>query len=183
MGRHDTVAWQRIIALCTIYGVDINESKKKSKKILSLYSDLVVLKRAKEDEFAFLYPCPPLDYMKALDILDKLDPNQGKHDLSIIIYNHIKVEWFTELVEDTIAKLREFPDGDLYSGVINQYYLTSFVQDDETIAHELRVEYSRLYDRKREAMIMFGLCLWHYVIPRKRDEMIKLSDLPFATID
>ena len=41
MGRHDTVAWQRIIALCTIYGVDINDIKKKSKKILSLYSDLV----------------------------------------------------------------------------------------------------------------------------------------------
>ena len=85
MGRHDTVAWQRILALCTIYGVDMNIIKKKSKKILSLYSDLVVLKRAKEDEFSFLYPCPPLDYMKALDILDKLDPDQGKHDLSIII--------------------------------------------------------------------------------------------------
>ena len=60
MGRHDTVAWQRIIALCTIYGVDINEIKKKSKKILSLYSDLVVLKRSKEDEFAFLLPAAGL---------------------------------------------------------------------------------------------------------------------------
>ena len=61
MGRHDTVAWQRIIALCTIYGVDINDIKKKSKKILSLYSDLVVLKRAKEDEFSFLPTMKSLD--------------------------------------------------------------------------------------------------------------------------
>jgi hypothetical protein len=181
MGRHDTVAWQRILALCTIYGVDMNIIKKKSKKILSLYSDLVVLRRENADEYALLYPAPPLDYLKALDILDQLDPDQGKHDLSVIIVNYIKVEWFTELVEKTISKLRSCPDGNLYAGVINQYFLTTFVQDDNTIAHELNVEYSRLYDRKREAMIMFGLCLWHYVIPRKRDDLIKDSDLPFAT--
>lgn len=182
MGRYDTVAWQRILALCTIYGVDKNGLKKKSKKILSLYSDLVVLKK-EQDEFDYLYPSHPMDYLKALDILDSINPDQGIHDLAITLYDHIKEEWFTEIVEESISKLREFPDGDLYSGIINQYYLSRFVQDDETIAHELRVEYSRLYDRKREAMIMFGLCLWHYVIPRKRDEMIKESDLPFATID
>lgn len=65
MGRYDTVAWQRILALCTIYGVDKNGLKKKSKKILSLYSDLVVLKK-EQDEFDYLYPSHPMDYLKAL---------------------------------------------------------------------------------------------------------------------
>lgn len=172
MGRYDTVAWQRIQTLCCYYGVKENDIKKKSKKILALYASLILFVHLDELPNSNS-DLPVKTQLKALETLESISPEQSDADVVASLRGRIEDLWFHRLVEDAVVKLLEFPDGALYASILNKCYLTKWTLSEDALAQELDIERSRIYDRKRESVIMFGLCFWYYAIPKKRLYLLK----------
>lgn len=167
MGRYETVAWQRIHALCCYYGVEENDIKKKAKKILALYTNLILFVPA-DDISNSNSDLPVKTQLKALEALETISPEQSDADVLTSLRGRIDEMWFHRLVEDAIVKLTEFPEGDLYASILNKCYLTKWTWDEDELVENLGIERSRIYDRKRESVIIFGLCFWYFAIPKKR---------------
>lgn len=170
MGRYDTSAWQKIHTLCSFYGVQENDIKQKAKKVLSLYSDLVLLVRI-EDLTDADYEWSVKNQLDALNFLENID--QNKSDLFYSSYHILNEVWFGDIVDDAIVRLADFQDGPLYVHILSKCYLTKCDMDEEELAKEFNIERTRIYDRKREAIIMFGICFWFYAIPQRRAYLMK----------
>ena len=106
MGRYETVAWQRIHALCCYYGVEENDIKKKAKKILALYTNLILFVPA-DDISNSNSDLPVKTQLKALEALETITPEQSDTDVLTSLRGRIDEMWFHRLVEDAIVKLTE----------------------------------------------------------------------------
>ena len=75
-----------------------------------------------------------------------------------------------ELVDMAMLKIREYPDkGALYCEIISKAYLNRFKYRESEMLEVLNMERSTYYDRKKEAILLFGLSLWGTAIPKLKD--------------
>ncbi len=66
-----------------------------------------------------------------------------------------------ELVDSAMLKVKEFPyNGDLYFENLSRCYLDKFKYTESEILDLLSMERSTYYDRKKEAIYVFGISLW-----------------------
>ena len=80
--------------------------------------------------------------------------------------------WIKEIVESAMIKVQEFPEyGKLYYEVLNKRFVVQWGYSEPEIYSTLCIERSRYYDRRREAVTVFGLCLWGSVIPNLIKEL------------
>ena len=69
-----------------------------------------------------------------------------------------------------MLKIREYPDkGALYCEIISKAYLNRFKYRESEMLEVLNMERSTYYDRKKEAILLFGLSLWGTAIPKLKD--------------
>lgn len=72
-----------------------------------------------------------------------------------------------ELVDSTMIQVKEFPDeGDTYFDILSKFYLSKFKLCEGELLNLLKLERSSYYDRKKEAILAFGLALWGTVLPK-----------------
>ena len=72
-----------------------------------------------------------------------------------------------ELVEDTMVRVRDYPcNGNLYCESLSKCYLTCFKYREPELLEILNMERSTFYDKKKEAILGFGLSLWGTSIPK-----------------
>ena len=81
-----------------------------------------------------------------------------------------ETKWIIELVDMAMLKIREYPDkGALYCEIISKAYLNRFKYRESEMLEVLNMERSTYYDRKKEAILLFGLSLWGTAIPKLKD--------------
>ena len=72
-----------------------------------------------------------------------------------------------ELVDTAMIQVKEFPDcGERYFEILSKYYLSKFKYCESELLEVLQLERSSYYDRKKEAILVFGLALWGTVLPK-----------------
>ena len=164
MGRHDTVTTVKIRKLCQYYAIDQDELKKRTKKILSVYSDLVTM--TAEDALAREGKHIEKDPVKAVEKLEGITSETNESEVFDILRMYFERDWFIEIVDTAMCMVKEFKhDGDLYFDIISKIYLSNWKYTENEMLDELRLDRSRFYDRKREAILLFGVFFWFKALP------------------
>ena len=86
------------------------------------------------------------------------------------------------MVENAMGRIREYPcRGDLYCEILSKCYLSRFKYKETEMLEMMDMERSTYYDRKKEAVLLFGLSLWGNAIPMLKDFLVAAQeDVEFA---
>lgn len=106
----------------------------------------------------------------ALIYLENFAPDEARERFEERIRSLFETKWIIELVDMAMLKIREYPDkGALYCEIISKAYLNRFKYKESEMLEVLNMERSSYYDRKKEAILLFGLSLWGTAIPKLKD--------------
>lgn len=69
-----------------------------------------------------------------------------------------------------MSRVYEFPDGgNLFYDILNKAYLWKNKCTESEMLEMLNLERSRYYDKKNEAIMVFGLALWGAELPKVKE--------------
>jgi hypothetical protein len=123
------------------------------------------------------------DIDRALEYLKTYSSMVEKSDFERNLRTLFDSRWMVELVDDAMIQVKEFPDnGDQYFEIISKFFLSKFKYCESELLEVLKLERSSYYDRKKEAILVFGLALWGTVIPRI-ERLLSEDDCSDAYVD
>ena len=185
MGRKDTRTLRNIRMICRMQNIDEEALYNRSKLILSIYRDICwsVMGRADRihDEIVCTFGSN-LD--RALIYLETFAPDEARERFEERIRSLFETKWIIELVENTMLRVRDYPNrGDLYCEILSKCYLTCFKYRESELLELLNMERSTFYDRKKEAIMLFGLSLWGSSIPKLKQFLVDCEEDLSETFD
>ena len=78
-----------------------------------------------------------------------------------------------DIVDRALVKLRDYPgNGVVYFKILSKQYIYKNRYTESELLDELRMERSVFYDRKREAVQLFSVCLFGYALPELQGEAL-----------
>lgn len=168
MGRSQSTALTNIRAMCAAHKLDSTKLLTQTKYLLNCYRRVCWDTTGRCEPFDDDQGCYRDGYLlEALDYLIRFDPAEGSEVFESTIRTLFETRWMIDLVDNAMIRVKEFPDhGDIYFEIISKCYLTRFKYSEREILDILNLERSRYYDRKKEAMMVFGISLWGKEIPK-----------------
>ena len=178
MGRNDSEAWRTIHSTCNNDKINEKNLYNKSKLVLSKYRKFCwQTKEDADDTVCDLCVLASSDVDGAMVYLETFSPENEKEVFESRIKDLFDRRWMIDIVDTAMMKTREFPDcGELYFEIISKCYLTKWKYTEDEMLEALNLERSRFYDRKKEAIMIFGISLWGTAIRRYRKFMCGESD-------
>ena len=169
MGRNNTKAVKSISRMYEQMNLDSNIILHKTKLLLEIYRDVVwaTLHEANCVREDFAYYGNELD--DALIYLESFAPNTEKEEFEEKISGMFENKWMIDLVDKAMSKVYDYyNNGKLYHEILSKCYLSAFRYTESEMLELLGMERSTFYDRKKEAILLFGISLWGYAIPTFR---------------
>ncbi len=171
MGRNNNQAMTNIRMLCRMQHLDEKVLYERSRLILSIYRDVCwsAVGRANNIESDLIETCgAALD--SALIYLETFAPDETRERFEEKVQTLFETSWIVDLIENTMVRIRDYPcRGDQYCEILNLCYLSRFKYKETELLEILRLERSTYYDRKKEAVLLFGLSLWGTAIPKLKE--------------
>lgn len=150
--------------------IDRNFVLHKSKLLLKIYRPVVwsASSRALEvRETAEVYCSRSME--EALEYLANYAPEFEQDRFSEKVKSLFETQWLIALVDNAMNKIYDYPDnGKLYHEILSKQYLTVCKYSEFEMLEFLNLERSTYYDKKKEALELFSICLWGYTIPSMR---------------
>ncbi|MGL4790508.1 MAG: hypothetical protein ACRCW1_03780 [Anaerotignaceae bacterium] len=171
MGRKETRALKSIKAMYASQKLDSDMILHKTKLLLAVYRDVVwhTIKNSEllcEDIEGIYYGH---ELSKALAYLTDFAPEEERHCFEERISTLFETKWMIDLIDKAMYKIYEYyNNGKLYHEILSKTYLVSFKYTESELLEILNIERSTYYDRKKEAVLLFGVALWGYAIPQMK---------------
>lgn len=171
MCRKRSFAMQTIEDMCASQNMNAEELAGKAKLLLDSYrrvcwASLGSCRVGNDDGYCI---CDD-DINRALEYLNTYPASEPKIAFEKKLRTLFDSRWMVELVDDTMVQVKEFPDlGDTYFDILSKFYLSKFKLREAELLDLLKLERSCYYDRKKEAVLAFGLALWGTVLPKLMD--------------
>ena len=168
MCRKQSRAMNSINAMCVGQNMAPNLLFLKAKLLLGAYrrvcwASLGTLQIESDADF---YVCDE-DIDQALKYLENYSPDTDRHEFERNLKMLFDSRWMVELFDDTMVQVKEFPDGgEVYFEILSKVYLSKFKYTEAEMLDILSLERSTYYDRKKEAILVFGLAMWGTVLPK-----------------
>ena len=178
MGRMNSEAWNTIHAMCDHDKLNEELLYDRSKLVLSKYRKLCwqTSNNAKETSEDLCFWCGS-DLDGALIYLENFAPDRERDKFESKIKSMFDIKSMINIVDTAMFKVKEFPDGgEIFFEIISKCYLSRWKYTEDEMINLLNMERSRFYDRKKEAVMIFGIALWGTAIPRCREQLIYKSD-------
>lgn len=179
MSRRNTGAWNNICSLCEMDNIDGKQLYEKAKMLLGIYRRVCWSTIGRADTVAeeICYYCGS-DLDGALLYLEEFAPEKEKEQFESRIKTLFETRWMVELVDSAMLKVHDFPEnGQLYHEIISKCFLTKFRYSENELLEILNLERSRFYDRKKEAIMVFGLSLWGSSIPKLKSFLVENEEM------
>lgn len=156
--------------LCRMQDLNDEDVYSKSRLILSIYRQVCWSAIGRADEVQEELFCTyGADLDEALIYLETFAPDEMRDQFENRIHTLFETRWMIELVDTALCKVREYPErGDLYCEILNLFYLSWFKYTESEVLELLNMERSTYYDRKKEAILLFGLAFYGSSIPKLR---------------
>lgn len=107
----------------------------------------------------------------AIEILDKFDYRMDTGKLEGKLVANQETRLMANLIVTAILKVREYPThGESYYNVLQKTYLTKDKCKETDILYDLDISRSTYYKYKKDAVRIFGYCLWQIIIPNMKKE-------------
>lgn len=169
MGRKDTVAAKTIQKMYDKLHLSQEDIFHKTKLLLRVYRDVVWITLNTSDcvHEDLAYYGDDLD--SALVYLEEFAPDIERQEFENRISALFENKWMIDLIDTAMRKIYDYHNnGKLYHEIISKSYLTAFRYSESELLEILNMERSTFYDRKKEAIMLLGVCLWGYAIPHFR---------------
>lgn len=184
----------RVMKQCALMYKGLNIKREqvlhKSKVLLKIYRPVVwsTSNRVFEVcENAEIYCSKKIE--EALEYLANYAPETEQERFSERVSSLFETQWLISLIDHAMNKIYEYPDnGQLYHEILSKQYLTVYKYSEIEMLEILSLERSTYYDKKKEAIDLFSICLWGYTIPSMRglfgvgDEDLEVPNF-FQSID
>ena len=167
MGRRSTESFRSIRTLCLYYELDEDEIYERSKKLLSAFRRICwnIIERADGVREDLLVRTSSENLDEALIYLVEFAPDVEREFFESHVAKLIKDRYLMKLAEMALCEVRRFPDlGETYYTILKKGYFDSEKHSENDMLDIVNLERSRYYDRKREAVLLFGTILWGAII-------------------
>ncbi|WP_099469464.1 DUF1492 domain-containing protein [Konateibacter massiliensis] len=105
----------------------------------------------------------------AVEILDKFDYRMDAGKLEGRLAANQETRLMAKLIVTAILKVKEYPLlGENYFKVLQKTYLSKDKHRETDILYELAISRSTYYKYKKDAVKVFGYCLWQIIIPNMK---------------
>lgn len=177
MSRKTTGAWNAIHSMCRLQGIKEQELYEKARMLLGIYRRVCWSVLGSADCVAEdVDYCYGSDLDRALVYLETFAPDREREHFEARIKILFETRWMLELVERAMLRVKEFPDGgDQYFEILSKSYLTRWKYTESEMLELLHLERSRFYDKKKEAVMIFGIALWGGMIPGMKNHLQKMK--------
>ncbi|WP_461811174.1 hypothetical protein [Faecalimonas sp.] len=168
MSRKNTGVWKAIQSMCEMQKINEDALYQKSKMLLTIYRRVCWSTIGRADAVAeeICYYCGS-DLDGALLYLETFALDEQRNRFEERIKTLFDSRWMMEMVEGAMVRVKEFPDGgELFFDILNKAYLWKNKYTESEMLEILNIERSRFYDRKKEAIMVFGLALWGAELPK-----------------
>ena len=97
------------------------------------------------------------------------------------LFSIAESKFLVDLVDKALVKLQAYPSlGQLYFDILTKQYIYNTKYTDAELIETLSIERTQYYKRKKEAINLFGVILWGYIIPPIRDYLSKSDLAPYG---
>ncbi len=111
------------------------------------------------------------DLAYALEILDKFDCRMDADKLERKLTTNQETRLMANLIVTAIYMVKEYPTlGEIYYNVLQKTYLSKDKSKETDILYDLDISRSTYYKYKKDAVRIFGYCLWQIIIPNMKKE-------------
>lgn len=171
MSRKNTGAWKAIHSMCEMQDIDEKALYERAKMLLRIYRRVCWSTTGRAEAVAEEMCCYcGTDLDGALLYLETFAPDEQKARFEARIKSLFESRWMMEMVEGAMARVYEFPDGgELFFEILNKAFLWRNKCTESEMLEMLNMERSRYYDRKKEAIMVFGLALWGAELPKVKE--------------
>ena len=157
-------------------GLDSDAVFHRSKLILKIYRDVVwVLSERVEELQEYAWDLGKQDIDTGLCYLENFAPDIDLQDFEEKVCCVVESRMFVEIIDRALLRLRKYPDrGELYYEILTKQFIYRFNSTEKEMLEELNMERSVFYDRKKEAIYIFSVCLFGYAIPEVSEKLPRL---------
>ena len=161
-----TGSMQKIKDLCCSLHLEQNKVRTKAGLLIKAYPEIMWANNHNEtgDGTTRANTCEKKLGIAMRYIAD-FEPIEGKRRFQEKIIMLFEIKWLTELISSAMKHIENFP----VNGVVYYKILTNLFSDDPcsdlVCQKNVRLEKTAFYERKREAILLFGIELWGIVIP------------------
>ena len=184
--KRETATMRSISRVCNRMKWQTNDVLRKGKLLLQIYRDVVW---AISEEAANLKEKAQCSFghelNSALTYLNEFAPLEQKEEFEIKVSCLFETKWMIELVDNAMIKVYNYHNnGKLYHEIIAKSYLTAFKYTESELLEVLCMDRSSFYEKKKEAIMLFGIAMWGYAIPEMggidaTQLMLEMNNLDF----
>ena len=110
---------------------------------------------------------------EAFSYLKEFPATEEKQTFLMRITIYMDVGLLQEMVNHALLRVAEFPDfGRNHFDILSKCYISAVNRQEDDILFELHMDRSRYYDRKKEAIMLFGIAFWTIAIPNYEELLI-----------
>src|SRR5665647_107186 len=168
--RRESVVMKQCALMYKGLNIDRNSVLHKTKLLLKIYRSVVwsASNRVFEIcETAEMYSSKKME--ETLEYFANYAPEIEQERFSEEIRSLFETQWLISLIDNTMNKIYKYPDnGQLYHDILSKQYLRDCKYTEREMIELLNLERSTYYDKKREAVALFSVCMWGYAIPSIR---------------
>lgn len=153
-------------------GLDIQSAYHRVKLLLKIYRDVVwALSEHTEELQEYAWELGVHDLQSGLCYLENFAPDVDLQAFEEKVCCVVQTRMLVDIIDRALLRLRHYPDrGELYYEILTKQFIHRFNSTEKEMLTELNMERSVFYDRKREALFLFSVCLFGYVIPELHAE-------------
>ena len=168
--RNVPCAMQKIRDLCSSLYLDENNVLAKTELFIKAYPEIVwANNHDKKGQIAKPQKICEKKSETAMRYIADFEPAEGKTQFLKKMIMLFDIKWLTELISSAMKHIEDFPDyGTVYIKILTNLFSDDH-RPDQLCQKDVRLEKTAFYNRKKEAIFLFGVELWGIVIPKYLD--------------
>ena len=171
--RKESVTVQKCKKQMASLGFDSQLGYHRVKLILKIYRDVVwVLSERAEELHEYAWELGNRDADAGLCYLENFAPDIDLQEFEEKVCCVMESRMLVDVIDRALLRLKRYPDrGELYYEILTKQFIHRFNSTEKELLDELNMERSVFYDRKREALFLFSVCLFGYAVPELQEEL------------
>ena len=186
----ETAALRKHKAKIASLGMDSDAVFHKSKLLLRSYRDVTwAISEHLEEIRDHAYETGGHDIDAGIRYLAEFAPDIEAEKFTERVCCVCETRMYIDLIDRALVRLKDYPVyGRIYYEILDKQYISRFPLTEPEISEVLNIERSVFYTRKKEALHLFGICLFGYTLPElhrlntdKIPTITRLSTYPLPT--
>lgn len=166
----ETAALRKHKAKIASLGMDSDAVFHKSKLLLTVYRDITwAISEQLEEIHDHAYETGGHNLDAGFRYLADFAPDMEAERFAERVCCVCETRMYIDLIDRALVRMKAYPVyGSIYHEILDKQYISRFPLTEPELSEALRIERSVFYDRKKEALHLFGVCLFGYTLPELR---------------